>query len=323
MPQPTLGQVHVNQPLTNVSHAYLNRLDPVADKIFPMIRSGKKSDLFYKFPKDNWHKLQARKRAPGAESAGTGYKLTTDSFDCDVVALHHDIPDQIRGNQDPVLNLDMQGTTLVTRQLIMQREYDFAQEFFRTGIWTGSAAGTDTAVTAWDTTNGDPINDLKTKKLEMHDKTGFYGNTILFGKKAWRAFQDNAKVVDRIKYGQSGNNNPAIITREAAAALLEVDRIFVADMVYNTAAEGNATDTMQSIFLSTGTLLCYSEGLTPGILQASAGYTFGWNQYADYDVVMSRFRQEQLKSDRIEGEIAYDMKQVAADLGCFFTGCAS
>lgn len=322
MPQPTLGQVHVNQPLTNVSHAYMNKLNPVADKVFPIIRNQKKSDLFYKFPKDNWHKLQARKRAAGDESAGTGYKLTTDSYECDVIALHHDIPDQNRSNADAVLNLDMQGTTLVTRQLIMQREFDFAAAFFQPSIWTGSSTGADIDVTDWESTSGVPIQDIRTERLAMHSKTGFYPNTMLFGTQAWRAFQDNAAVIDRIKY-TSGNTNPAIVTQQLAAQLLEVDQVLIADMVYNSAAEGAATETMSNIFSSTSALLTYAESLTPGIMQATGGYCFAWNQYADYDVVMSRFRMEHKKSDRIEGEIAYAFKQVASDLGVFFTGTTS
>lgn len=322
MPQPTLAAVHVNQPLTNVSQAYVNKLNPVADKVFPIIRSDKKSNLFYQFPKDNWHKLQARKRAPGDESAGTGYKLTTSSYTCDVVALHHDIPDQNRSNADPVLNLDAQGTVLVTRQLIMRREFDFASTFFKTGIWTGSSTGSDIAVTAWDTSSGTPIGDIKSQRLAMQAKTGFYGNTVLFGTKSWQAFQESSQVIDRFKYrGEPGD--PAKISLQAAAALLEVDRCLVADMVYNTADEDAATENMQSIFTNTSTLLTYTESLTPGIMQPTAGYCFAWNEYADYDVVMSRFRLEWKKADRVEGEIAYTFNQVAADLGVFFTGCHS
>ncbi len=323
MPQPTLGQVHVNQPLTNVSHAYINKLTPVADQIFPIIRNQKKSDLFYKFPKDNWHKLQAKKRAPGDESAGTGYKLTTDSYTCDVIALHHDIPDQNRSNADAVLNLDAQGTLLVSRQLVMRREFDFAAAFFQPSIWTGSSTGSDINLTSakWNTASGVPISDLSAERLAMHDKTGFYGNTVLFGKAAWNAFKNNAQVIDRIKY-QGTPGNPATVTLQAAAQVLEVDRCLVADMVYNSADEGAATESFTNMFTSTSTLMTYTEGISPGIMQPAAGYGFGWTQYADYDVVMSRFRMEWKKSDRLEGEIAYVFKQVASDLGSFLINCA-
>jgi hypothetical protein len=37
----------------------------------------------------------------------------------------------------------------------------------------------------------------------------------------------------------------------------------------------------------------------------------------------SRFRMESVKADRIEGEMAFDMKVVASDLGYFFSAVVS
>ena len=50
MPQPTLQDVHVNRPLTNVSVAYLQEaagVEFVADKAFPAVPVENKSDLYY------------------------------------------------------------------------------------------------------------------------------------------------------------------------------------------------------------------------------------------------------------------------------------
>ena len=157
------------------------------------------------------------------------------------------------------------------------------------------------------------MTDIKAQRLAIHDNTGFYGNTVLFGKKAWDTFCTNPQVLDRIKY-TSGNKTPSMMSREAAAVILEVDRVEVADMVYNTAVEGASADSFTNMFNKDRVLVCYTES-SPGIMKASAGYCFSWRQYADFDVVQSRFRMDKLKADRIEGEIAYDFQQVAPDLG--------
>ena len=55
----------------------------------------------------------------------------------------------------------------------------------------------------------------------------------------------------------------------------------------------------------------------------SAGYSFSWNGYLGAGPDGNRvkqFRMENLASDRVELEIAFDMKLVAADLGYFFNG---
>jgi hypothetical protein len=53
----------------------------------------------------------------------------------------------------------------------------------------------------------------------------------------------------------------------------------------------------------------------------SAGYTFSWSGYLGAGPAgqrMSRFRMQQLRADRVEGEMAYDMKVVAPELAAFF-----
>ena len=53
----------------------------------------------------------------------------------------------------------------------------------------------------------------------------------------------------------------------------------------------------------------------------AAGYTFSWNGYlgaGDMGVRMKRFYMDELSSWRVENEMAYDMKIISADLGCFF-----
>ena len=69
-------------------------------------------------------------------------------------------------------------------------------------------------------------------------------------------------------------------------------------------------------------LLCYSAP-NPGLLTPSAGYTFMWTGVSGglgTTVGVSRFRMEELKADRVEGEIAFDNKVVGADLGYFWDG---
>jgi hypothetical protein len=54
----------------------------------------------------------------------------------------------------------------------------------------------------------------------------------------------------------------------------------------------------------------------------TAGYTFSWNGYLGAGAEgnrIKRFRIERLESDRVEIQMAFDLKLVAADLGYFFT----
>ena len=59
MPQPTLQDVHVNRPLTNVSVAYLQEaagVEFVADKAFPAVPVENKSDLYYTYARADFNR---------------------------------------------------------------------------------------------------------------------------------------------------------------------------------------------------------------------------------------------------------------------------
>ncbi|GAG22402.1 unnamed protein product, partial [marine sediment metagenome] len=97
MPQPTPRDVHVNAPLTNISVAYQQMQDVyIADKVFPRIPVRKQSDKFFTYTKGDWFRTEAAIRPPSTESAGSGYRLDTDTYFADVFALHKDVDVQIR-----------------------------------------------------------------------------------------------------------------------------------------------------------------------------------------------------------------------------------
>jgi len=131
----------------------------------------------------------------------------------------------------------------------------------------------------------------------------------------WAAIQDNADFLDRIAITRDKIVTPALL-----ASVLEIERVLIAKAVENTAAEG-ASESMADMFTDDA-LVCYSES-RPSIMKPTAGYTFSWTGLlgAVEGVRIKRFRREELASDRVEGEMSFDQKLVAADLGAFFNGC--
>jgi hypothetical protein len=88
----------------------------------------------------------------------------------------------------------------------------------------------------------------------------------------------------------------------------------------NTANEG-ATPVFSFIH-GKNALLCYTPP-APALQTPSAGYTFLWRGISaglGEPAVIRRFRMEHLRADRVEGELAFDNKVVAQDMGYFFSG---
>ena len=130
MPQPTLGDVHVNRPLTNISVAYSQEaagVEFVADRAFPAIPVENKSDLYWTYNRADFNRDEMQKRALASESAGSGYDLnSTGTYNCDVWALHKDVDDQIRANSDSPLSPDRDATIFLTNKALIRRENQWA-----------------------------------------------------------------------------------------------------------------------------------------------------------------------------------------------------
>jgi hypothetical protein len=325
LPQPTLSDIHVNVPLTNLSIAYLqDQKEFVADKVFPIVPVNHQADRYYLYNRDQFFRTDAAERALSSESEGSGYTVdNTPSYYCKTYALHKDVDDQIRANSDSVLNPDRDATEFVTRQMLIKRELIWTTNYFGTGIWTGGSGATDQTGVAgapganqfkqWDQPNSTPIEDIRKQALQVKSQTGFRPNKLVLGPYTFNSLINNPEIVDRIKYTQA---EP--VDMQLLAKTLGVAEVVVPESVQNTANE-NAT-AVYSFIYGKAALLVYAAP-APGLMVPSGGYTFSWQTYLNgtATTAIRRFRMEHLRSDRVEAEMSFDMKLVGASLGVYFT----
>lgn len=318
MPQPTQTQVHVDAILTNISVAYMNKPgNYIASQAFPPVTVPKQTDKYFTYTKGDWFRDEAKKRADATESQGSGYGQSTDTYSCDVFALHKDIGDQTRANADVPLQLETDAVRFITDRMMLRQEKQFVSDAFGNSIWdTNVSGGTD--FTVWSNySSSDPISDVETGKAKILKTTGFEPNTLIVGYNVWRYLKHHPDIVDRIS-GGSNSGSPALVTAQLVAAIFEVDRILVAKAINNTAVEGETV--VQAFTHGDHALLCYVNP-NPGLMSPSAGYTFVWqgvSQGLGQNVGVKQFRIEELGADRVEGQIAFDNKIVATDMGYMF-----
>lgn len=323
MPLPTLNTVHVNRPLTNISNAYIaDQTQWVADQIFPVVPVQKQSDLFFKYTKGDWFRNNAQERAPGTESAGGGYPLTTDSYSAVVYAVHKDVDPQIRANSDDPLNADRDATLWATQQLLIKREITVVQAAIKTSTWTGSTTGSDISVgTKWDAANSTPLEDIEAQVWAIYSTTGRFPNRFFIGTAVWQALKNHAEVLDRIKYTQRGLVTTDIIASLIAPPGVNDFKVIVAASIYNNAAAG-ASDSFTYVAPADDCLLLYATQ-NPGIMVPSAGYIFTWVGYAGAGSFGARLQNIPMPwlgvgTERIEGELAFATKTIGLDLGAYF-----
>ncbi len=318
MPQPTLNQVHVDAILTQISVAYIqDESNFISTKVFPIVPVDKKSDLYYVYTKNDWFRDEAQRRAPATESAGSGYNIGTDNYNCDVFALHKDVDNQVLQNTDRPLDPFRDATRFVTQKMLLRQEVQWTADYFTTGVWDTDVTLVDT----WDDyASSDPIDDVEEGKEVILGTTGHEPNTLVLGYQVWRKLKNHPDIIDRIKYTRIGS--PATAA-ELLAGLFGVERILVARAIQATNDEGEAE--AYDFIQGKQAVLLYVAS-SPGLYEPSAGYTFAWkgvSQGIGATIGVTRIPMRLKKAERVEAEKAWDNKVVASDMGYFWENAVS
>jgi hypothetical protein len=248
----------------------------------------------------------------------------TDTFRCKPYSFHEDVADQDRANQDEGIDLDEEATELVTHKLLLRREIDWLDKYFKTGVWANELAGVAGVPAGgqfrrWDDyVNSDPRVQFKHGQRTILSTTGRKANTLILSYDAKDALIDHPTFIERTKYTTRESVTPAMI-----ANYFDVERVLIAQAIHNKAAKGVEAD--MDFIAGKHALLAYVAP-KPGKRTPSAMYTFTW-KYAPIapkvGVRIKKFRMENIESDRVEGTQNFDHKIVAADMAFFFKDCVS
>jgi len=320
MPQPTPSDVHIDAALTNVSVAYVQDASNfIADKVFPCIPVSKQSGKYWKYEKGAFFRDEAKRRAPGTESAGGGYKLGTDGYYCEKWAFHKDVDDDTVANSDAGIDPFRDAATFCMNTLLIRRERLFMDEFMKTGVWgTDDVGGVNFG--QWDDeVASDPNDDVKRARLKILGSTGYRPNTLVVDIFTHEALKKHPLIQAKFAY-----SNAASITTAMLAAYFEVDNYYISQAIFTASDETVVNPVMQFVAPKCA-LLCYSVK-TPSLLQPTAGYTMTWAGLTGLNnmgITTKRFRMENIESERVENQLSIELKLVAADMGYFFSGTVS
>jgi hypothetical protein len=325
MPLPTSSDAHVNRPLTNISVATIqDARNFIASRAFPIVPVQKQSDAYFSYDNAYWNRDEMQVRAPATESEGGGYAIDgTNTYFCPIRSIHKDIPDELRANADVPINLDSEATKYVTLKALIKREILFAAAYMAGSVWTYDYDGVSESpgtseVLQWNDASSTPIEDVWAAKESILQLTGFEPNKLILGYPVYRALINHPDIVDRVKYGQTPGR-VAMVDVTELAQVFKVDEVLVSRGIKNTALEG-ASSATHSFINGKNALLVYAPP-SPGVMTPSGGYIFTWTGYLGAGPEgnrILRMRADLRHCDRVEIEIAFDMKKISADLGAFW-----
>jgi len=317
MPEPTLSDIHVDSALTDFSVAYFqDHARFAAPNVFPITNVNKRSDKYYVYDRNEIMRSDAKKRAPNTEAPVRGYKLSTDSYHCEVYSVAVDVSEQERANADPALDPEEDAARITTNDILTKMDRVWTNEMFSTGIWATESTAT------WSSSTGarNTVEDLQFGIMTVLEETGFRPNTLVLGAESWyTGLWTSTDLLNRLP-----DNAPRIITTEFIQQMFGFDRVFVLDAVENTGTAGSS-GASPSFIHEDHALVCYVDP-NAGLRQATAGKTFMWSGLTGGAGGVRTKRLEMPWKDampRVETDAAFDFKVVASDLGILFKNTVS
>jgi hypothetical protein len=322
----TPSSVHIDQPLTNLTLAYVQSQENfIADKVFPTVGVTKQSDKYYIYDRASMNRSgDVKKLAPRTEVDRIGLALSNSSYFADVYGLGMDFDEQTLANEDAALEIRAAGAQTLVNRILIDREEKFASTFFAASVWTGES----TPANLWsDYTNSTPITDVTTARRAMQLTSGGYKpNTMVVGKEVRDILINHPDILARLNGGATVSNT-ALVTNAKLAEIFEVENFFVMEAVKNSGAEGLAES---NAFIGGKHALLTHTPSSAGLMTPAAGLTFAWNSISGVNnlgVSIESFSDDALKrmqvAEHIQAKLAYDMKVVGADLGYFFDTCVA
>lgn len=316
---PGSGDVHVNALLTNMSIGWGNELY-IAEGIFPNVLVNKRSDIVPKYLQSDWYRRRGKYLGEREPAPVGGYRVdTTDTYFCNETGVGHFIGDARRANTNEPFNADMDATRWVVDGILLEKEYRFTNDFWKVGVWANDEVGT-VDFTKWSVyATSTPIQNMRGFMRTVRRATGRQPNKMVFGDLTWDVLVDHPNFLDRIKYGQTPGS-PAMVSREAVAAVLGLEQVLVGLSQYTTTNEGTAeASVVYTPMWDDDALLLYVPA-SPSLFTPAAGYTFVWRTaFGGPRYIKQRRDPQSDKGFLIEGYEYFDQKITAANAGLFMS----
>lgn len=265
-----VGSVHIDRVLTNLAVMYTNR-EFIADKVFPVLTVGKKSDKFFKFKPETMFNVAAvdivgAESVPGRPAAGLD---TPGTYSCIDRALMDFVSTDEEINADAPLQPRMDITEILTNYLLLAREKRIADVVFTSGNY-GSNTAALSGTSRWDTATGDPVANILTALRTPLIRP----DTMVIGVEAWDGLRTNPKMLQYVlsRSMTSNGTTPLMLDEMTVAAAFRLRQVVVGEAIYNTAAEG-ASASYSRVWGKSCALIKVEERPSPRRTSAF-GYTF-------------------------------------------------
>ncbi len=314
--RPTVGDMHIQGPLSNISVAYRNDAY-IADMVFPNVPVQKQSDKFYTFDKASWFRNEAGTRAPRTRAPEGGYSLSQDSYTCIPISFAALVADEEEMNADNPLTPRRTAVEFATDKVLLAKEKKVADLVFGTG-WASSATPSPT----FDDPASDPIEKIEIAKETVVKAIGREPNVAVMGREVWTDLRRHPDLLDVLGQSQRG-----LLTTAQLSDIFEIPKILIGRAIYEDTtiedeqypSSGTLTDTATGYSFLWGKHIWLGYVTSaPALATPTAGYVFVWRARS-----VKTFRREEEETTVYRAEENFDEKVTASDAGYLLKSCVA
>ena len=325
-----LGNWKPNLYLSNLAVAYFEEPTYAHKRLFPICPVQFPSGHFYEFKMEDLARDNVQRKPDYGVVQPAIMGHSDNSYSCHV--------DQVLIGLDQIITLAYQRANapgsgdprrarvkMITEQMSLHQEIQFAEKFFKVGVWNNQWTGANTADSQnkkfkrFNNSDSDPVELFDNLSIEIRRNGRRKPNKLALGIETFKGLKNNPSILERIKYSGT-QQNPAIVNENVLAQVFGVDEVIVLDATYN-AAGINQPANMQYVCDSKGALLFFAPD-TPQIDMPSAGYMFTWLMNGGNYIAIDQFeKNDGSHTDFLEGIIAYDLQKTSDALAVYLTDC--
>lgn len=258
--------------------------------VFPAALVGSKSDYFWKIPATELLRMPNPRKALGANAQRDEYTFTQDTYGTKL----YEEEAVVRAEESAefiTFDLQKQLAMMKVMELMRAHEKRVADQCIDTTTFandSGVATGMNPAAAKWDVTaTALPIDDIITGKLAIRKKCGRTPDTLVVGEFIYEKLCINKQV--RESLGLRYNPEDATTARldpKALAKALGIQRVLIANGLYNSAKKGQAAsntyiwDQDYAFLCCTSTAQIGGTGGSKLVLgEPSIGRTLAWSEF--------------------------------------------
>lgn len=264
---PTVGEVHVDSVLSNISIAWQND-EMIADKVLPVVKVKKETDIYFKYDKEAFRPTESYRR-PGTVANEVDSGLSQDTYSAEEYALRKAVHKRVVDNSDDPLSPMIDTTEMLTGKIEIDKEIRAKNLVCNYAAYAATHKATLDVNTQWSayaSATSLPLTNIRNAKRAVHKDTFKRPNKMFITYPAAEFLAAHPTIVDLQKY-----THPDLLTDSGLPKVLQGLEVVITGAGYNKAEKGLADDL--DYIWERYTLIAYVNP-RPGIKSLTLGVQF-------------------------------------------------